>query len=125
MEVVRIQDKKGRGPFAPGLTSKWMETRQEREFLPPFFMEFPDFKPSGKYHFGCACLTTEQLKRWFNETEYQRLVKLGFQAVKMTVDEVVRKSDNQCVIRRRRAFRKGVTPFNLYQTPDSIHALVE
>lgn len=114
-QVVRIQDKKGRGPFAPGVTNKWLDTRNGRGFLPSFFMEFPDFRPTGSDNFGCACMTTDQLKLWFSQEEYQKLLKLGFKAVKMNVDEVVRQSDIQCIIRRKRSFRKNVETFQLYE----------
>lgn len=107
--VFRIQDKKGRGPFAPGLTAKW---KSNFDIPPAFFEEWPEllvgFNKKGM-NAGCACRTKEQLKRWVNDEEYLKLKELGFEAVIISVDEVVRESENQLIFLRKKALRKGTT----------------
>lgn len=118
MEVYRIQDKNGRGPFRPGFTIKWNEGREDMVNLVPFYCEFPNFNPvidvAHDEHCGCACATLDKLKRWFTKTEYGRLQALGYNAVKLKVDRVLHESDIQLIFVRKRALRKGVTEIRLY-----------
>jgi len=38
--VYRVQDKEGRGPWRPGFSQIWVETRLDHMFLPPWYVEF-------------------------------------------------------------------------------------
>lgn len=111
--LYRIQDSKGRGPFAPGVTKKW---KTNFEMPPPFFIEFPNLISINKkgMNAGCACRTKEQLKAWVTEEEYKKLLNLGFQCIRIDADEILNESENQCVFLRKRQFRKGVNHVNLY-----------
>lgn len=118
MHVFRVQGKDGRGPWKPGFSHKWVEDRRDMENLLPYFHEWPGFDIHAELrndeHCGCGCLTLEQLRRWFTETEYNRLRILGYRAVRLSADRVLRKSDTQCVFTRKRALRKGATEIALY-----------
>lgn len=69
--------------------------------------------PFGK-HFGCACRTLAQLRRWFTAEEYATLQAYGYQAVRMDVQRVLAESDIQLVFQRARPLRAGVEPVELY-----------
>lgn len=118
MHIYRIQDDKGRGPFKPGFTIKWNEGREDMANLEPFYCEWPGFDPVAEKepdeHVGCGCTSLEQLRRWFTETEYNRLRILGFKAVRLDVDRYLRSSEIQTVFARKRALRKGATVVALY-----------
>lgn len=118
MHIYRVQDKQGRGPFRPGITDKWIEMRPDHENLVPFFEEWKGFDPcceaKQNEHLGVGCMTLEQLRRWFTETEYNRLRILGYRAVKVRADRILRSSDKQCVFVRNRALRDGATEIALY-----------
>ncbi|MFH0225141.1 hypothetical protein ACGRPS_11325 [Vibrio furnissii] len=111
--LYRIQDSKGRGPFAPGVTKKW---KTNFEMPPPFFIEFPNLISINKkgMNAGCACRTPEQLKAWFSHEEYENILRLGYRCVAIDVDEIVRESEIQCVFLRKRQLRKGAIPIMLY-----------
>lgn len=114
--IYRVQDKAGRGPWKPGFSHKWVEDRDDHDNLVPWYFEF------GPVHkillvgeaSGSGCRTVEQLRRWFTESEYQKLVKYGYRAVKMKVNRVIAESDIQLFFGRAKALRKGVRPFELY-----------
>lgn len=112
MQLFRIQDKKGRGPFKPNFTEKWLEIEKDYARFQPWFAEFPNLKP--QQGMGCACESIEQLKGWFTEVEYNRLKKLGYKAVKITVDKVVAKGLEQSVFYKSDRFNKRVKAFRLY-----------
>lgn len=112
--VYRVQDKNGRGPFVPGMSVRWIEYREDRNNLLPFFVEFPHIKMMHGFYYGCACLDIAGLKRWFSPSEYTTLQKLGFRAVRLQVDAIEGESAIQCVFRRVKPLRKGVDPITLY-----------
>lgn len=114
MLVYRVQDKRGRGPFGPGLAVKWLEPRADHDNLTPYYIQWPEFRPTADSNHGCACINLNQLRRWFTESEYKKLQALGFKAVRMKVDEVLRQSEIQCIFRRKKALRKDVEPIVLY-----------
>ncbi|MCX8816996.1 hypothetical protein [Vibrio parahaemolyticus] len=113
--VYRIQDKKGRGPFNPNITHRWIEPRSDRATMQPFFVTWPDFFPEAGTNNACACMTAKQLKRWFTASEYQKLLSLGYRAVRMQVDAVVKQNDTQCIFKRKKALHKDVEEFELYK----------
>ena len=114
--VFRIQDKYGRGPWKPGFSRYWVEPRPDHANLIPFYQEFgPVFQyaTSGMF-LGCGCLSENQLRRWFSPTEYQRLIKLGYQAVRIGAGRILAESDIQCVFERTKPLHKDVSVFDLY-----------
>lgn len=113
--LYRIQNKQGRGPFAPGLTKIWIEYRPDHKNLVPYYETWPLLKINTTFNYGCACRTVHQLKRWFTEPEYRTLKALGFDAVKIQVDRVERENDIQCVFRRKKQLYRDVVPFDLYE----------
>jgi hypothetical protein len=114
--IFRVQDLEGRGPFKPGVSSQWVEYRDDYENLIPYFVEFPEIKEfkRGRLALGCGCKTIDQLRRWFNQSEYTTLRILGYHAVIMNVDKILAESDIQCVFSRKRPLFDGVLQVNLY-----------
>lgn len=116
--IFRVQDSEGRGPWRPGLSHKWSEERPESEYaaLVPWMVEF---KGKMKPHItgmrlGCGCLTHEQLRRWFTQGEYAKLLGYGYQSVSMIADRILAASDKQCVFQRARPLHEEVEVFSLY-----------
>jgi hypothetical protein len=118
MIVYRVQDDEGRWPWRPGLSRHWVRERDDHANLRPWMQEFGDVIPRSGWpfgnHFGCACKTIEQLRRWFSADEYETLLSFGFEAVQMEVDRVLAESDIQLVFQRSRPLRAGVEPVSLY-----------
>lgn len=116
--VYRMQDDKGRGPFQPGLTKLWISERYDHENLVPFYEEdefiSAAFKPDKNVYYGCGCESTEQLRRWFTLDEYRKLHGFGFKCVSMRVDNVIYRSDIQCLFSRRVELNYDVGIINLY-----------
>lgn len=114
--IYRVQDRQGRGPWKPGFSSYWVETRPDHDNLLPWYLEFPDkrFSVRRGQHYGVGCRTVEKLRRWFTESEYKKLLSFGYRAVKMSVDQVVMESDTQAVFVRNKPLKKKVVIFNLY-----------
>jgi hypothetical protein len=114
--IYRVQDVNGRGPWKPGFSHMWIERRPDHDNLMPFFQEFGriDLKAIKGMHVGCGCKTKEQLKRWFTQQEYERLLMHGYSAVQMEVGRILAQSDIQCVFERAKPLYKNVTKFNLY-----------
>lgn len=100
MEIYRIQDKHGRGPFRPNFTQKWCEYHHE---LPSILHEFPDllremdkFHKKG-FHIGVGVRGESGIAKWFCESEIEKLKALGFKIVQCVGVSVVCESDNQVV----------------------------
>jgi len=115
--IYRIQDKSGRGPWKPGFSHKWVEDRVDHDNLVSWMQEFGPVhnKLLAGEHGGCGCQTIEQLQRWFTESEYKNLKKLGYRAVKMNVNRIIAESDIQLFFGRAKPLRRGITPFDLYK----------
>jgi len=117
--VYRVQDAEGRGPWRPGFSRLWVRDRDDHDNLRPWVEQFGmeiiprTGWPFGK-HFGCACRTLDQLRRWFTAEEYATLQAYGYQAVSMEVQRVLAESDIQLVFQRARPLRAGVEPVELY-----------
>lgn len=117
MRLFRIQHAvDGRGPFRPGFSRYWREDRQDLENLPPFFVEWPHIldKMTRRLHYGCACASVEQLRRWFTPGEYFILSGMGFHAVELQVDVCLAESKIQSVFGRKLPLREHVSAFDLY-----------
>lgn len=98
--ILRVQDKNGRGPFRPGFTKEWCEYNHD---LPSFMQEFPDLPSTvHKYHragmhLGAGVRGWDGLKRWFSESELEKLRSHGFDVVHVKNCAVVCESENQLV----------------------------
>lgn len=119
VRVYRVQDAEGRGPFRPGFSHWWVEERPDHDNLVPWMQQFGHDAiprtgwPFGK-HFGCACRTLGQLRRWFTASEYTTLQRFGFQAVSMEADRVLHESEIQLLFQRAKPLRADVSPVDLY-----------
>ena len=120
MEVIyRVQDKDGRGPWKPGFSKRWVETREDHDNLPPWGEEFGLSKVLNQLlcgeHAGSGCRTLDQLRRWFTASEYQTLLVYGYRAVRMEVNRVLAESDKQLVFGRAKPLSEDVIGIELYE----------
>lgn len=114
--VYRVQDKDGRGPFKPGFSQLWVRERKDHENLIPWFEEFGPVqnKVLAGESAGCGCKELEQLRRWFTKTEYKKLKKLGYRAVKIKVNRLIAESEIQCVFGRAKPLCEDIKTIRLY-----------
>ncbi|MCK0507967.1 hypothetical protein [Aromatoleum anaerobium] len=115
--IYRIQDSDGRGPWKPGFSRLWVEDRDDHDLLIPWYQEFGQvhLRAIVGMHIGCGCRSEDQLRRWFTQTEYARLVEYGYRAVRMPVGRILAESNIQCVFERAKPLRRDVVPFALYE----------
>ena len=115
MIVFRVQDNDGRGPFKPGFSSVWVEPRDDHDNLPPWYYEFGrvDKSAIAGMTIGSACTSEDQLKRWFTESEYKKLLSFRYKSVKLEAS-VLAESDVQCFVQRSKPFNKDFIEFDLY-----------
>jgi hypothetical protein len=111
MRVYRVQDAEGRGPYRPGMSSRWVDKNDE---LPPpdWITEFgaaimKDRRPDE--FVGCGVRDLDQLSKWFSPTEMPRLRALGYRLVAMNIDRILAQSTNQIVFARTRPLNRSVT----------------
>lgn len=108
--VFRIQDADGRGPYKPGFSHVWCDDFGAPP--PPTWMhEFPSVlrrMNDETAHYGTACRSIEQLRKWFTPTELCRLQLLGYHLVVMEVDRVLAESKNQLVFARRKPLNTDI-----------------
>lgn len=98
-KIYRVQHKKdGRGPYRPGFTFQWLDTNRDDYERPPHFMEFGhDFLDRIPFRFsaGSGFRDLEQLKKWFSNSELNKLKDFGFKVVKLKVNRIIEESDKQ------------------------------
>ena len=116
--MYRVQDVDGRGPFKPGLSKFWIIERPDHENLLPW-TAFVSRNELSRWHqryrhLGCACRSIEELRRWFIPMEYETLLLMGYQAVKLLGCEVLWQDNTQCVIGRNKSFSSGAFPISLH-----------
>lgn len=110
MRVLRIQDHKGRGPWRPGLSEKWVDAWRTAQ-LPPIYEEIPDFvslvnrSHFDGFHVGCA-VRQANLLSWFSITELSRLSALGFGVVDASECVVLAETKHQLLIGSKRPLRE-------------------
>jgi len=116
MKIYRIQDKEGRGPWKAGFSHQWVETREDHDNLLPAYIDFesPHLKVKKGNYSGVGCRSKEQLKRWFTESEYKKLVSFGYESVIIKVDNIIAESDIQLVFERSKPLNKNTKYFELY-----------
>ena len=116
LTVYRVQDKDGRGPWAPGISSQWVEDREDHDNLPPFYVEFGPIHAQILYgeHAGTGCQTLGQLRRWFTSSEYASLSRLGYKAVKMEAGRILASSNVQCFFGRAKPLNEDIEEVEMY-----------
>lgn len=118
--VYRVQDVDGIGPWKPGLSKIWVQDRDDHKNLLPWFIEFDERVILRKIelhktkNIGCGCGDIEQLRRWFSQIEYFRLLLLGYRAVKMQADVIFDKSNIQLIFGKNKRFNDEFELINLY-----------
>lgn len=122
VDVYRVQDRDGRGPWKPGFSRHWVEDRDDLDHLPPWTHELPNAlqKRIVGMHLGCGCQTLEQLRRWFTPGEYATLRRHGYLAVKMKVGRILAASRTQCVFERAKPLYEDFETVELYPPPPQI-----
>ena len=81
IKIVRVQDRKGRGPWRPGFSSQW--TRDDTPMHGKPIIAYPQaLKALNKahragLHVGCAVYEID-LGTWFSASDLARLSSLGF-----------------------------------------------
>lgn len=122
--IFRVQDREGRGPFKPGFSHRWVEERADHANLMPAVADLlrarSQVAPGA--HLGCGCRTLDDLRRWFTASEYTKLQRLGYRAVRMEVRRVLVDLPAQCIFERGRSLRKGVEAFDLYPVERAMRA---
>ena len=118
MNVYRIQDKSGRGPYRPEFRA-WKD-RGHDDRNPSIFDDFPTFTPMsflvGMSH-GCGFRTIGQAQKWFTESEWLSLKSVGFQFVSMDVGRILCESKSQLLFSRAKPLKTGASTVELY--PDT------
>ena len=112
MEIIyRIQDKDGRGPWKPGFSHKWVEDREDHNNLIPIYIQFGmniiNKILYGEYS-GTGCQSIKQLQRWFNKSEYYKLLGYGYKSVEIEVNRIIAKSDIQVLFGRAIPLNKNI-----------------
>lgn len=119
MEVVyRIQDWQGRGPWKPGFSVRWSDSKYPEEYsrLPTWMDEFGrvDKLVLPQEWSGTACSSVEQARLWFTPAEYSRLIYFKYKFVSMLVDRVLAMSDVQLYFARSKPLNVDFTVEALY-----------
>jgi len=119
IKIYRVQDSEGRGPWRPGFSLSWVESRPDHDLLKPMYGDLDSSKIYNAMrmgeHWGCGCRTAEKLKRWINQSEYEKLLGFGYKSVILNIDRILDESDIQTLFSRRTPLWKKFTIFNLYE----------
>lgn len=115
MQVFRIQDQDGRGPFKPGFSQVWCdpEFAPGQKAMPPWGDEFgwdaiERLARPGEHHFGSAVLKLRKLREWFSGTEQACLSQLGYHIAAINHARVMAESENQVLIASRIPFNRCI-----------------
>jgi len=113
--LLRVQDKDGRGPFRQGVTKLWCEYNHR---LPSVMEDFPDLlddlRPYHKQGLRIGCGVRggyDGLKRWFSESEFQKLDTLGYRVVRVKNYVVVCESESQVIFATKKPLKKLLNMF--------------
>ena len=113
MIVWRVQDKNGRGPYKPGLSSQWADGDSGR-ICAPWWIELglgmgdAHSALDNGMHSGCAFRSVEQARQWFSRGELRRLARLGYELVPIDADAIAYETPTQLVIQCERPLRQCV-----------------
>ena len=112
IQIYRVQDGTGRGPWRPGFSTSWIEGDAEAGHLTETIFDLiplPTLMQLPRSHvYGCGCRSLPSLLDWFTPLERTRLDALGFVPVLMTVDLVLAESARQVFFGRGRPLKNGV-----------------
>ena len=106
---LRYQDKRGRGPFAPGLTAVWADGSGESP--PTIFEDFPNCLEVVQraqemgLHCGCACRGADGLRGYFTDSERAKLGNLGFHVYRIPNNSVLLESESQVLFAVKKPLR--------------------
>ena len=104
--LLRVQNKEGRGPFQPGITTIWSMDKDnygppiQKDFSEPVFQEINKAHRQG-LHIGVAVDGIEQLGMWFNQEELHTLHLLGFEVCEVINCKELARTDWQVLITSR------------------------
>lgn len=113
IQIYRVQDAAGRGPFRPGFSHNWADPvwAPGMEELPTWMDEFGKdlIEREGRdgEHYGSAVRDHAGIRRWFSLSERAKLQRLGFNVVSLQADRILAESRHQLVFARGRALNKG------------------
>ena len=112
MIVWRVQDKNGRGPYKPGLSSQWADGDSGRICMPWWIelgLPITAHQSLGNdMYSGCAFRSVEQARQWFSRGELRRLARLGYELVPIDADAIAYETPTQLVIQCERPLRQCV-----------------
>lgn len=112
--VFRIQDRKGCGPFKPGVSKKWCDddfgpgVKNHPTMMEEFGHDLIDRKGLPGEHYGTAVRDVEKLAEWFSASEREKLRKLGYRVVSMKIDRILAESPNQLIFARHKPLYRDV-----------------
>lgn len=108
--ILRVQNKQGRGPWMPGLSSKWVDSFRTTQH-PTIYHERPDYLDhvanahKEGMHVGCAVRGRDGLLSWFSPMEIFRLYDLGFYIADASACDVLIETGTQMVIASQKPLR--------------------
>lgn len=109
--ILRIQDRRGRGPWKPGFSHKWVDSFRTSH-LPPIYDEAPHYmdiarpaRDEGMW-VGCAVDGKESLLAWFTPMEIFRLYDFGYQIVDASSCDILLRTPTQLLIGSRENFNR-------------------
>ena len=111
--IYRVQDATGRGPWRPGFSHLWIDEHAPVGRLSETVMDLVPLAvlralPTDR-HYGCGCRTMAALREWFTPAERLRLTALGFDPVRLRVDQILAESDWQMFFSRTRPLWSGAS----------------
>jgi hypothetical protein len=114
MNVYRIQDYQGRGPFNPGFSNKWVDENKAYQPDAPIseLLKIKRIADKGLI-LAFACKSIDDLRKWISRSEYSKLKRMGYFAYSIDVDTIW-ELDNQIICGRKRPYRKGCHVIELY-----------
>lgn len=105
VEVLRVQDAEGRGPYRPGFSHRWSDPNGFD--CPPWWEELglgmaeAHARCVSGYHWGCAFTSRKQLEAWFNAKERRALDRLGYRVAFILPSIIAAETPRQIVIGTR------------------------
>lgn len=105
VQLIRLQDKDGRGPWRPGFSKLWMDEEGPDLGL-PIHEDFKDFYTltqnahRQEKHIGTA-VRENKVNLWFTGNEMKKLFSMGFKFVDCSDCEILVENDRQAIIASR------------------------
>lgn len=108
IELFRVQDREGRGPYRPGFSEKWADYEAVDHYCPPYFVEMGwslasiPLRFTDGWHGGCAFASLDDLYRWFAPKERTNLDALGYRINRVRADRIIARTPTQVVFECRK-----------------------